>query len=523
MQIQRCQLDYSRVKVIIEFLIRAKLYGQSLILPLTFSHTLDLLITGVVQMALTETMSSADPTTSGVSGASSIAKAPFDHVEDSTADLILHTSDNVDFYVHRQLLSLASSVFKDMFKVGTHTQPQELAIVEIEEPSSTIDSLLRICYPVEEVKEPSLDKVGDVLKASIKYDMPKARARMRVELASYISTETLNVYALACSLELESEARQAADEWRRKFVTYNGKRQCDFCGTLGVSSQSQWGEATSLCCGRMRHRDDRRGIAFTFSRIVDDRTYQSALKKISAGQFHRLIRWVVSDVGDQSSLVSPSNNASSTPTDTPLLLSELHDEYAFMKSPLDSDIKIQSIDLINIPTHISVLTYASAHEMLARKELGEYGPVIHLEEDARTLATLLQLCYPFADFEVTSGGCSVFLVSRVRKAAEKYKMTNVARAAAYLMEEQIDDHPLDVFFLAKQYGWAQNAKAAATRCLSLKWKDIEGPDAYTKAMEYVSAEIFWELLKEWVNMEDSSVEYAPCVKAIKKGGRKGRL
>ena len=43
------------------------------------------------------------------------------------------------------------------------------------------------------------------------------------------------------------------------------------------------------------------------------------------------------------------------------------------------------------------------HEMLARKELGEYGPVIHLEEDARTLATLLQLCYPFADFEVTSG------------------------------------------------------------------------------------------------------------------------
>ena len=100
-------------------------------------------------------------------------------------------------------------------------------------------------------------------------------------------------------------------------------------------------------------------------------------------------------------------------------------------------------------------------------------------------------------------------------------MTNVARAAAYLMEEQIDDHPLDVFFLAKQYGWVQDAKVAAARCLTLKWKDIEGPEAYTRAMEYIPAEVFWELLEEWLrsNRGTSSVSCTPSPKKRRKKGR----
>ena len=464
-------------------------------------------------------MGSTNPTTNGVIGTSSIAKAPFDRADDSTADFILHTSDKVDFYVHQQLLSMASSVFRDMFRVGTHTQPQKLADVMIDEPSSTIDSLLRICYPIEEVKETSLDKVGDVLKAAMKYDMPKASARMKAELAPYILSQPLSVYALTCSLGLEPEARQAADEWRKKFNTHGEQRRCSSCGNLAIYSQSQTEDTRKSCC---RYATcNQQGISFTFSKIVDDGTYRSALRKISAGQFHRLIQWVIPNVGGTKSLASPSREAPSTEVDTSALLNELRDKYAFMRFPLDSDITLQSIDLIDIPTHTSILIYASAHEMLEKKVLGESGLIIYLEEDSRTLATLLQLCYPYGDFEVTSDSYSVPLIARVRNAAEKYKMTNVARAAAYLMEEQIDDHPLDVFFHAKQYGWVQDAKAAAARCLTLKWKDIEGPEAYTRAMEYIPAEVFWELLEEWLrsNRGTSSVSYTP---GPKKGRKKGR-
>ena len=52
-----------------------------------------------------------------------VAESPFD---DSNADLILRSSDNVLFYLHSLLLSLVSPLFSAMFTIPTNSHSQEM-------------------------------------------------------------------------------------------------------------------------------------------------------------------------------------------------------------------------------------------------------------------------------------------------------------------------------------------------------------------------------------------------------------
>ena len=82
---------------------------------------------------------------------STYAAAPFDHAK---ADIILRSSDNIDFRVFKLFLSLASPFFETLFDIP---QPDEengdqeikdgLVVVPVTEDSKTLDALLRFCYP----------------------------------------------------------------------------------------------------------------------------------------------------------------------------------------------------------------------------------------------------------------------------------------------------------------------------------------------------------------------------------------
>lgn len=102
------------------------------------------------------------------------ASWPFD---DPNAEVILRSSDNVDFRVFRCNLSLASPVFKDMFTLGAPVHgehppnPSSLPVVPLSETGSALDTLLRLIYPL---KTPKLDSVGDIkalVAAVVKYDL----------------------------------------------------------------------------------------------------------------------------------------------------------------------------------------------------------------------------------------------------------------------------------------------------------------------------------------------------------------
>eukprot|EP00918_Siedleckia_nematoides_P036505 GHVU01079291.1.p1 GENE.GHVU01079291.1~~GHVU01079291.1.p1 ORF type:complete len:331 (+),score=22.51 GHVU01079291.1:121-1113(+) len=76
-----------------------------------------------------------------------------DPFTDANADIIVRSSDTVDFRVHKMLLTKLFHSFEDMLgapMLGTGTQASHegLPVVELAEPYEVLDHLLRLLYPV---------------------------------------------------------------------------------------------------------------------------------------------------------------------------------------------------------------------------------------------------------------------------------------------------------------------------------------------------------------------------------------
>ena len=91
---------------------------------------------------------------------------PFD-VPD--ADLIIRSSDSVDFRVHKPVLSMASPVFKDLLSLPQPPDSETvdgLPVVRLPEGSELLNSLVSMLYPVCTVIPNSYDKVLCLLATS---------------------------------------------------------------------------------------------------------------------------------------------------------------------------------------------------------------------------------------------------------------------------------------------------------------------------------------------------------------------
>ncbi|KAI6112981.1 hypothetical protein F5141DRAFT_1110814 [Pisolithus sp. B1] len=118
------------------------------------------------------------------------ASMPFNHAK---ADVILRSSDNVDFRVFRLFLSLSSSFFETLFDLPqpseenlTDTEMKDgLPVIPISEDSRTLDTLLRFCYPCSLTKTPSLNHFAEVIKvleAAQKYSLDEVESTIRKAL-----------------------------------------------------------------------------------------------------------------------------------------------------------------------------------------------------------------------------------------------------------------------------------------------------------------------------------------------------
>lgn len=148
------------------------------------------------------------------------AAAPFDRLN---ADVILRTSDNVDFRFYKLLLSLASPFFANMFalpqpcpldKAADQTK-YGLPVIPVAEKSHVLQKLLRFCSPVYDTKLPvleNLDIVMSVLDAADKYDM-KCVGKFIVKMITapeFLEQEPMRVFAIACRYRAEMETNIAA-------------------------------------------------------------------------------------------------------------------------------------------------------------------------------------------------------------------------------------------------------------------------------------------------------------------------
>ncbi|KAI0366975.1 hypothetical protein BV20DRAFT_609555 [Pilatotrama ljubarskyi] len=139
-----------------------------------------------------------------------IASDPFNRDD---ADLIVRTSDNVDFHVHRLILSLASPVFAAMltFPQPPGTDPQR-PVVDLLEDSETLDVFFRVLYPLTDPEERCFPLIRKVLAAAMKYEASAVIASMRRAFPSLVKDDPPRVFAIACLFGMEEEAKVAAKE-----------------------------------------------------------------------------------------------------------------------------------------------------------------------------------------------------------------------------------------------------------------------------------------------------------------------
>jgi hypothetical protein len=88
--------------------------------------------------------------------------SPSETFDVSDADLVIRSSDFVDFQVHKPVLSVASPFFKDLLSLPQPSDSETvdgLHVVQLSEDSELLNSLLSMLYPLRPVIPKSYDKV----------------------------------------------------------------------------------------------------------------------------------------------------------------------------------------------------------------------------------------------------------------------------------------------------------------------------------------------------------------------------
>ena len=136
------------------------------------------------------------------------AGPPFDN---PAADVVIRSPDGVHFRVRSAIISEASPTLSDMLTSDNseHTADGKQLLI-VPEESTVLDPLLRLCYPVTDPVFADLKDVRLVLAAAMKYGMTEACTLLKKRLLSYMSEQPLRVWASACLLRFEDEARAAA-------------------------------------------------------------------------------------------------------------------------------------------------------------------------------------------------------------------------------------------------------------------------------------------------------------------------
>ncbi|KAF8262692.1 hypothetical protein EI94DRAFT_1743016, partial [Lactarius quietus] len=138
----------------------------------------------------------------------------------SLADVIVRSSDHVDFRVHKSILACSSPVFNDMFSLPQPSDDEAvdgLQIVELTEDSELVRALITALYPIPSELPTSHDRILALLSAAQKYDMGPVQSSIRAEvcrkrgsLFTLNETQVFRAYAMASRWKLIPEMKMAA-------------------------------------------------------------------------------------------------------------------------------------------------------------------------------------------------------------------------------------------------------------------------------------------------------------------------
>jgi len=143
--------------------------------------------------------------------------APLD-ISIPDANLIVRSSDHVNFRIHKSILVMVSPFFGDLLSIP---QPSDsefvdgLPVVQFSEDAELLSILVSMLYPVRRVIPDSYEKVLNLLAACQKYDMVQVQSSIRAKVdrgafPAPVGTEGFRAYAIACNNGLVPEMEKAA-------------------------------------------------------------------------------------------------------------------------------------------------------------------------------------------------------------------------------------------------------------------------------------------------------------------------
>jgi len=134
------------------------------------------------------------------------------------ATIILRSSNQANFRVHKSLLAMSSPFFKDLLSLP---QPSDselvdgLPVVALPEDADLLNCLISLLYPISIVIPDSYQKVFALLAVCQKYEMESVQFIIRAAIKAGkfpapVKAEAFSAYAIASGLGLVPEAEDAA-------------------------------------------------------------------------------------------------------------------------------------------------------------------------------------------------------------------------------------------------------------------------------------------------------------------------
>ena len=370
------------------------------------------------------------------------AESPYDSAaryRDGSADIILRSSDLIDFYVFKGFLSYVSSVFRVMFDLPSTTTNEMmngLPVIAVAETSETIRLLLDLIYP--HMDKPQIDNVAQfrkVCKATRKYCMVIIENRLRKQIVTSDLTvsEPLRVYAVALELDWEDVALIAARN------------------------------ASNISLDKLPHAEELGNISASgFYWFLD---YKFRRDKEPFQDYLKL--FPVASIASAPSVQVQSRARQDA------------------QKPFDitakADVILRSKDLVDFYVLEDLVRVASSSDTpfpfgIASGETSANGlTIINVAEDSEVLFHLLSFIYPISD-ELDILNCRLYV--QVVLAARRYGITIIetrfltrAAASPFILKE-----PLRMYIVALALGWAELAKSAAINTLSSPLQDMSYMD-----------------------------------------------
>ena len=132
-------------------------------------------------------------------------------------DVVLRSRDAILFRVHKNILSIASECFRDMFSFPqpvsqTKTKPEQEPI-DLTEDSKVVSFLLSSLY--SHVDHPSVNsyaEIWDIVDAAEKYELPRVKSlfRLLVHSAENLRSDPISLYVLACRCGWKDVIRESS-------------------------------------------------------------------------------------------------------------------------------------------------------------------------------------------------------------------------------------------------------------------------------------------------------------------------